>query len=296
VSALARAQLEAAYRYCRHLNAQHGRTFFLAAALLPPQQRPAVHALYGFARYADDLVDSPVPGVPASERLAALREELNDALDGRQAAHPVVRAVTDTAHRYGIDRTLFDDFLTAMTSDLTVTRYATFADLRRYMWGSASVIGLQLLPVIGTRPGADVATAKQAAADLGIAFQLTNFVRDVSEDYARGRVYLPLDSLEAHRVPVSALGGSVATPAVRALIAAEVARARSFYAAAEPGIDLLAPTAQDCVRAAFVLYGDILGEVERNGFDPLQRRAVVPRWRRARVGLAGYRRALKSRR
>jgi phytoene synthase len=294
VNSLRNAQLAAAYRYCRRLNAQHGRTFYLATGLLPASQRPHVHALYGFARYADDLVDRPLPGRSPVARLAELRNDVDIALAGGDAAHPVVRALADTVHRFGIDHRYVQAFLDSMATDLTVNSYPTFTDLRQYMWGSASVIGLQLLPILGVR--GDVAEAERYAADLGIAFQLTNFIRDVGEDYRRGRVYLPEDSLLDHAVSPDMLAARRASPQVIDVIAAEVQRARSFYDRAEPGIELLARSAQDCVRTAFVLYGDILEQIERAGYDVLQARALVPLHRRAKVGAQGYLRAVRARR
>jgi phytoene synthase len=294
MNSLKNAQLVAAYRYCRKLNAQHGRTFFLATALLPSARRPHVHALYGFARYADDLVDRPLPGRTPAARLAELRNDVEAALGGRDAGHPVVRALADTVRRFDIEHTYVYDFLDSMATDLAVSRYPTFTVLRRYMWGSASVIGLQLLPILGV--DGSRGDAERHAADLGTAFQLTNFIRDVGEDYRRGRIYLPEESLIAHGVQEEMLAEPVACAEVKALVAAEVERARTFYLRAEPGIALLAKTSQDCVRTAFTLYGDILTEIERADCDVLRTRAIVPIRRRARVGVAGYLHAVRARR
>ena len=175
--------LREAYHHCRALNARHGRTYFLATRLLPVERRPAVHALYGFARWADDIVDALGTGAGTARRdaeLSALRRELDRGLRDGGSGEPVVRAVADTAHRYGIDHGHFTDFMTAMRSDLVVTDYADYAGLRRYMHGSAAVIGLQMLPVLGTVVPRE--TAAPHAAALGVAFQLTNFLRDVGED------------------------------------------------------------------------------------------------------------------
>ncbi|MDQ2839121.1 MAG: phytoene/squalene synthase family protein [Actinomycetota bacterium] len=287
------AQLDAAYRYCRELNAQHGKTFYLATGLLPAPARRHVHALYGFARYADDLVDHPGDGPPA-ERLAELGRDLERGLAGGRAGHPVVRAVVHTVAEFDIPHSYFSDFLDSMAADLTVARYAGFEQLRGYMWGSASVIGLQLLPILGL--SGDRAAAERCAADLGIAFQLTNFVRDIGEDYRRGRIYLPQDGLTEHGVIESMFGARVTAPELKDLLAAEIARARTYYRRAEPGIGLLAPTARDCVRTAFVLYGEILDEIERAGYEVLARRARVSLPRRLRVGAGGYLRAVRARR
>ncbi|MCW2524530.1 MAG: crtB [Frankiales bacterium] len=291
-------ELESAYRHCRRLNAEHGKTFYLATTLLPPAKRPAIHALYGFARHADDLVDRPAPGLSPAAALQELRLELDEALAGGPAQHPTVLAVTDTVRRYGLDHRHLKAFLDSMASDLTVRRYPSFAELNEYMWGSASVIGLQLLPILGTEGG--MADAEPYANDLGIAFQLTNFIRDVGEDYHRGRIYLPQESLQEHAVSEQTIESDVAagrsSAPLKALIRAEVARARRFYARAEPGIALLSRDSRDCVRTAFTLYAEILDEVERADHDVLRRRATVSRAHRLRVGLGGYRAARNARR
>ena len=184
------------------LNAEHGRTFFLATRLLAPEQRPAVHALYGFARRADDILDDLDPTCSTAERaerLQRLATQLFNQLVQQEDCgdDPALRAVVHTARRYGIPWEMFDDFLASMRMDLTVTDYPDRAALDRYMHGSAEVIGLQMLPVLGT-VGPREEAAPYAAA-LGKAFQLTNFLRDVDEDLQRGRVYLPADELAAYR-------------------------------------------------------------------------------------------------
>ncbi|CAM5488295.1 phytoene/squalene synthase family protein [Streptomyces hirsutus] len=193
--------LRAAYTRCRRLDARHGRTYFLATRLLPVERRSAVHALYGFARWADDIVDDLDRPRAPKERDLLLRRLESDLAHGLRTGggdEPVVRAVADTSARYDIEHTLFADFLASMRSDLHVTDYPTYADLRTYMHGSAAVIGLQMLPVLGTVTSREEAAPH--AADLGVAFQLTNFLRDVGEDLDRGRVYLPADLLAAHGV------------------------------------------------------------------------------------------------
>ena len=194
--------LRESYRRCRALNAEYGRTFFLATRLLAPQQRPAVHALYGFARRADDILDDfdfTFTGAERGARLQQLAAALFDQMvDGAEGGDESLAAVVHTARRYGIAWQLFDDFLASMRMDLTVTDYPDRAALERYMYGSAEVIGLQLLPVLGTVCQREEAAPYAAA--LGKAFQLTNFLRDVDEDLARDRVYLPADELAAHGV------------------------------------------------------------------------------------------------
>jgi len=285
--------LAAAYARCRELNARHGRTFFLATRLLTPAQRPAVHALYGFARWADEIVDSGDSADPAGD-LALLDAQLADELAGRRTGHPVLAALVDTVRRYSIDPALFTAFLTSMRMDLTVTSYPDFPALERYMHGSAAVIGLQLLPVFGTVvPRAE---AEPSAAALGRAFQLTNFLRDVGEDLDRGRVYLPQDVLSSHGVDRDLLQWCRlhrrANVRVQSALDDLVAHSYAIYQSAEPGIAMLAATSRPCVRTAFTLYRDILGLI---GCEVLWRRVAVPSSRRLAVAVPGAGRALLAR-
>jgi phytoene synthase len=272
--------LREAYLRCRTLNARHGRTFFLATRLLPPSRRPAVHALYGFARHADDIVDEPAPGTPLTRIAAALdrlADELTRGLRAGRSDDPVLAAVVDTAGRHGIDAGLFDAFLHSMRMDLTVTGYPTRAALREYVYGSAEVIGLQLLPVLGTV--GDPAEAAGAAAALGRAFQLTNFLRDIAEDLDRGRVYLPADELAAFGVDREVLAGcrrsGRAEPRVRRALADQIARTREEYARARPGIALLHPASRPCVATACTLYSRILDRIEARGYNVFDGRVSV---------------------
>ncbi|GGS93815.1 phytoene/squalene synthase family protein [Streptomyces chromofuscus] len=292
--------LRAAYARCRVLNARHGKTYFLATRLLPPERRPAVHALYGFARWADDIVDSLGCGHTRGDRarqLALLEARLARGLKEGHSTEPVVHALADTARRHAIDHRHFTDFMAAMRSDLDVTDYATYADLRAYMHGSAAVIGLQMLPVLGTVvPRAEAAPH---AAALGVAFQLTNFLRDVGEDLDRGRVYLPADLLAAHGADRELLLWSRRTGRgdrriTEALRAAEDLT-RGVYREAAPGIAMLEPLARPCIRTAYVLYGGILDAIAEDGYAVVHRRAVVPLRRRLTVAGDGLLRVLRAR-
>ncbi|MBW4718190.1 phytoene/squalene synthase family protein [Saccharothrix obliqua] len=289
-------RLRAAYRRCRELNAVHGRTYYLATRLLSPRQRPAVHALYGFARWADDIVDEVGDGRAPGQRAAELAR-VDDALTAGLAAgdseDPVVAAVVDTARRYDIPHRHFHDFMTSMRMDLTVTDYPDDAALARYVHGSAAVIGLQVLPVLGTCvPRAE---AEPAAAALGVAFQLTNFLRDVGEDLDRGRVYLPADELAAFGVDRALLAWSRRTgrtdPRIRRALAHQVARTRAVYRDAWPGVAMLAPRSRPCVDTAYRLYGRILDLIEEADYDILSRRVVVSARGRLAVALPAFARA-----
>jgi len=274
-------QLQAAYAHCAAIAARHGKSYHLATRLLTADRRPAVHALYAAARTADDLVDHPGAD-PAGDLADWSRAVLAD-LDAGWSDDPVRLALVDTFGRYGIPVEHLVDFLAAMTSDLEVTGYADMAALDRYMWGSAAVIGLQVLPVLGTAPGVALEEAAPHAIALGEAFQLTNFLRDVGEDADRGRVYLPADLLAAHGVTREQLAEKRHDARFAALMREMVAVVRRRYDDAAPGTPLLAPESRDCVRAATALYGGILTEIERADYRVLDRRVSVSKPRRLAV-------------
>ncbi|SEC23504.1 phytoene synthase [Amycolatopsis tolypomycina] len=275
--------LRAAYTECRRINAHYGRTFFLATRLLPARARPAAHTLYGFARMADELVDNPAPGSDPGVSLDRVGEMVDVVFEGGNPAEPVLAALADTVRRYGLTRDLFDSFLKSMRMDLAPVEYRTFAELGEYMYGSAAVIGLQMLPVFGTV--GPLADAAPGAIALGEAFQLTNFLRDVGEDLDRGRLYLPTAELAAFGVTRELLEARRPDPRIRAALAYFVARTRAVYRRAEAGVALLRPESRACVRTALTLYEGILDEIVALDHDILTRRAVVPKARRLVVAL-----------
>lgn len=279
-------ELTLAYDRCRRLHQRHGRSYYLATRLLPAWKRRHVHALYGFTRYADDIVDG-MEDLPESERARRLRswaQRFRAGLHGERVDDPLLPAVLHTIAVFGMRAGDFEVFLDSMAMDLTVTRYPTYADLLSYMEGSAAAIGTMMLPIL--QP-ADPVAAREPARQLGLAFQLTNFIRDVAEDLARGRVYLPQSDLVRFGVTdadlAASAGTGTASPAVRALIEFEAGRAWAHYALAAPGIPMLPPGSQTCVRTAFHLYRGILREVEAAGYDVFAGRAAVPRWQRLGV-------------
>ena len=294
-------RLRAAYQRCRELNARHGRTYYLATKLLTRAQRPAVHALYGFARWTDDIVDDVPPGTSPAEVAARLDQLGQDLFEGLARGHsddPILAAVIDTARRYQLDPDLFTAFMDSMRMDLEVTSYPDRAALDRYVYGSAEVIGLQVLPVLGAvgpRP-----EAAPYAAALGKAFQLTNFLRDVAEDLDRGRVYLPADELAAFGVDTELLrwcrDHQRTDPRVRRALADQHATTRAIYRYAEAGIAQLQPVSRPCVATALALYSEILDRIEALDFAVFAQRARVGQARRLRVAAPALARALWARR
>ena len=287
-------ELRASYEECKRLNSLHGKTYYLATLLLPAAKRPFVHALYGFARYADEIVDDLASTLSAQEKAEVLRNWSSEVLQGLktgQSSDLVGRALIDTVQRFDIPHQHFVDFLHSMEMDLTVTEYQTFDDLYEYVYGSAAVIGLQMVPILG----GDTVNSLAAAKNLGVAFQLANFIRDVGEDLDRGRVYLPMQELAEHGVTREMLESRKLTPEIISALKFQVARVRQLQKDAEPGIALLDKTSQPCIRAASELYCGIVDEVEKIGYDIFNKRAKTSTARRARVALAAYISAVAAR-
>ena len=233
------------------------------------------------AHITDDAIPTepdptlPDPGDTAvGAQLEAFAEQFRTSLAAGDSTDPVMAAVVHTVITCGIDPECFDRFFSAMAMDLTTSSYDTWEDLRNYMEGSAAVIGEMMLPVL--KPIDQ--EAKAPARSLGLAFQLTNFLRDVSEDLDRGRVYLPQDDLRLFDVD---LRRRLVTPEWRAFLAYEIERNRALYSFADTGIAMLPPRSARCVGTARVLYAQILDQIERNGYDVFSRRARVPTLRKA---------------
>lgn len=290
-------ELRASYEACRRLNASHGKTYYLATLLLPAWKRPYVHALYGFARYADEIVDdlgSTLTDAQKADWLVGWGEQFVKDVEAGGSDHEISKAVVDTVRRWDIPMAYVEAFLHSMRMDLTVHSYASYDDLMEYVYGSAAVIGLEMVPVL--EPLVPREVADPYAADLGIAFQLSNFIRDVGEDLQRGRVYLPREDLVAFGVTREHLEHGVVDGPVRRLLAFEVARTREIYRSAAQGVRLLHPTSRPCIETALKLYGGILDEVEAADYAVLGQRVSVGRSTRARVAVPGLARAWAARR
>jgi phytoene synthase len=287
--------LRASYAECKRLNSLHGKTYYLATLLLPPAKRPFVHALYGFARYADEIVDDLSSTLTPQEKADVLRTWSSGVLSDLSAGKSndaVGAALVDTVSRFDIPHQHFVHFLRSMEMDLTVSTYATYEALSEYVYGSAAVIGLEMVPILGVLSD----DAYESAKKLGIAFQLANFIRDVGEDLERGRIYLPLDELAAHGVDEKMLYARVLTPEIIQALKFQIARVRHLQTEAAPGIDLLHATSRPCIRAASELYCGIVDEVEAIGYDIFNKRAKTSTARRLRVAGKAYIQALSARR
>lgn len=279
-------QLVEGYRRCAQLTREYGTTYYWGALLLRKPRRKHVYAVYALCRLADDIIDLPGDTRPevVEARLTAFEESFRTALVERGSDDPTMAAIVHTVISCGIEPECFERFFGAMRMDLTVTSYRTWRDLCDYMEGSAAVIGEMMLPVLEPISPAAAAPARS----LGLAFQLTNFLRDVGEDLDRGRVYMPQEDLDRFGVDVWA---RKATPEWKAFLAYEIERNRALYAYADTGIALLPPRSARCVGTARVLYSRILDRIEAADYDVFSTRARVPTWRKAgtaaRIMVAG---------
>lgn len=257
-------------QFCTQLMRKHGVSYAFATRWFPRPLQEATAVLYAFFRVPDDLVDEAHANDAGREQaLNAWRDAWQRTRAGEPSEHPVLRATYDVFHAYRIPFALGDDFLAAMAQDLFVTRYETYADLERYMYGSAAVVGIMMSYVIGFK---NEETLKKARA-LGEAMQLTNFLRDIREDFdSRGRVYLPQEDLRHFGVTEDILRAHRVTPEFTELMRFEIDRARALYVQAETGIDELAPQGRFAVRLASRLYAAILTKIEDAQYDVFSQR------------------------
>ena len=273
--------LDESYERCRQLNKRYGTTYYWSTYLLPKVKRHHVHALYGFCRYADDIVDDmgPVPVAERERALTSFGDRFFADLDAGASDDPVLKAVVHTVRAFDIDVECFRRFLRSMAMDLTVETYETWDDLLVYMDGSAAVIGEMMLPILEPY---DHAVALPHARDLGNAFQLTNFLRDIDEDLDLGRVYVPQEDIRKFGAE-EAFAQRKVTPELVELLQFEIARARDLYASADMGVSMLPPPSARCIAGARDLYSRILERIEGAEYDVFSDRVAVPTWQKLAV-------------
>ena len=275
------AALARSYRYCEEIARREAGNFYPAFLLLPAPQRRSMCALYTFMRIADDLSDEPMPIPVKRERLTAWRAGLRLALAGT-FQHPSHPALTHTVECYHVPPKYLEAVIDGVEMDLEPTAYRTFADLRNYCWHVASVVGLSCIHIWGFH-GAD---ATRFAEDAGIAFQLTNILRDLGEDAASGRVYLPQEDLARFGYDAERLKHGVCDAGFRELMRFEVERVRAYYASGWRLVPRLSPAGQAVFLMMARTYHGLLAEIERRDYDVFSARIRVPRWKKAMFALA----------
>jgi phytoene synthase len=263
--------LEAAYEHCRTITRREAKNFYYGFMLLPAKQRRAIYSAYAFARTCDDIVDAGLPTDEARRRLNAYRESLAACLDG-QPKGPVFEALHETIRRYRIPHEYFTQLIDGVEMDLTHNRYETFEALRGYCYNVASIVGLISIEIFGYRGGE---TARSHAADLGIALQLTNILRDILEDAARGRIYIPAEEMGWFGYEEADLLAGKSGPEFRRLMAYQTDRARDYFARGRKLLPLLGVRARACVGAMAGIYSSILDDIERRPADVFRRRVSL---------------------
>jgi phytoene synthase len=258
--------LREAYQFCKHLTRHHSKSFFFSTLFLPAEKRKAVYALYAFCRTSDDTVD-----MAEDNPVRALAEWVQKVrMSPPPADNPVLLAWNDTQQRYNLSSEIVDELLAGVAMDLTINRYATFADLWLYCYRVASVVGLLSIGILGTAPDADPYAIKQ-----GVALQMTNILRDVGEDARRGRVYIPIEDLETFGLSVDDILQERYSEAFCDLMRFEIARTHRLYEESWPGIALLPKESRLAVGVASRVYRGILAKIEQNNYDAFNHRAYL---------------------
>jgi 15-cis-phytoene synthase len=269
------------YRYCEEVARREAGNFYPAFLLLPAPQRRGMCALYTFMRIADDLSDEPMPTAVKRQQLADWRGGLHSALTGRYT-HPSHAALHDAVAKYHIPPRYLEAVIDGVEMDLEPTVYRTFAELRNYCWHVASVVGLSCIHIWGYRGD----SALSFAEDAGIAFQLTNILRDLGEDAARGRVYLPEEDLTRFSYTRARLEQGVCDASFHALMRFEVQRARAFYQSGWRLLPRLSPSGQAVFLMMARTYRGLLREIRSRDYDVFRSRVRVPRWKKLLFALA----------
>ncbi len=283
------AELDRAFDHCARVVRANAKNFYYAFAILPRERRRAMHALYAFCREADDIVDEPGATEAKRAALARFRAALDACYEGRTEGAPTstFTALAEVVRRARISKRHLADVIDGCEMDLDRARYETWEELRGYLDRVASAVGRATIELYGLDPAA---LAEYAAAG-GAAVQLTNILRDVREDAARGRVYVPQEDLRRFGVAESDLGAAAPTPAFRDLLRFEAARARDLYAAAWRSIGDRERRTLLPLDAILRIYRRLLDAIERRGYDVLSARVAIPAWRKAAVGLGTLARA-----
>lgn len=266
----------ASYAWCRRLARRRARNFYYSFWLLPGPQRDAVCAIYAFMRRCDDLTDEPRADAAALE---AWRRDMEQALDGGNPPGPLWPAFCDAVRRYGIPRRYFHEMLDGVAGDLRPRHMATFEELYRYCYQVASVAGLSLVHVLGFSSP----EALRLAEKCGVAFQLTNILRDVREDALRGRIYLPAEDLARAGARTEDVLAGRRTPALVEVLRRQAARAQGYFRESEPLVGMVAPEGRRALWALIEIYRRLLERIERSGFDVMARRIRLPAWEKSWV-------------
>ncbi len=275
------------YAVCHEITCKANSSFPVAFRLLAPARRRAMDALYAYMRVTDDLADEPAPLEETQQKLAAWRASLTAALAG-EFTHRIHPALVETVRRYDIPPRFLFDAIDGMETDIGPVRMATFSELYPYCYRVASAVGLACVRIWGARPGTTDADTDPPAEAAGIAFQLTNILRDLGEDLARARVYLPADELERFGCPPERWRDPTFADAFRELMRFQVARARAYYRRAAALVPLLSPDGRAIFHIMCTSYSRLLDEIEHREYDVFTSRVRVSKWRKSAVYASGW--------
>lgn len=279
-TALAQTDLAASFHHCRRLTQRTAGNFYYSFLTLPSEVRRDMCALYAFMRVSDDLGDDD--SVPLEQRrtnLATWRESVAQTLSSGHSNHAVLPALVDVVERRAIPRELLSDVIDGIEMDLAPVAFETFAQLERYCYHVAGAVGLCCIHVWGFEGRA----ARQQAIECGLAFQLTNILRDLAEDAARGRTYLPREDLDRFGYTPADLAASVNDERFVRLMAFEVERAKASYERSKPLSTSINPVGRPVLAAMRRIYGGLLQEIERRNYDVFTRRVALPRWKKLAI-------------
>lgn len=251
-----------AYRHCQAITRERARNFYFAFLSLPPGQRQAVYAVYAFCRGCDDYADDDIELQRKVELLEGYRAQLHQCYQG-QSSGPVFQALQDAVERYQIPQQYFDDIVTGVEMDLTISRYATFQDLYTYCYRVASVVGLISIQVFGYSSP----RAKECAVDMGIAMQLVNIIRDIKEDAERDRIYLPQDELQRFGYTEQELFRGVLNQPFSDLMAFQARRARQYFRSGRKLLPMVPVRTRPCPAILSGLYSKLLDRIEARRWD-----------------------------
>lgn len=272
-------QLQHAYRECARIVKRNARNFYYAFVVLPNDRRDAINAVYAFCRLVDDAADEPGPIADKTAQLVRYREHLDAAIAGGAPASLVLMAVADAVRRFAIPIHLFHELIDGVTQDLTVTRYADFAGLKRYCYLVASTVGLMCLPIFGYTDDAAV----QHGIDLGLAMQITNILRDIGEDASRDRIYVPQQDMKHYGYTEQQLKDHVVNDAFRALIQQQVKRAREYYASGQQLLQYVPSRTRACPKLMHDVYKSILDKIEAADYDVFAQRLGPTKYEKWRM-------------
>jgi phytoene synthase len=265
-------QVDQSYEYCRGVARSRAKNFYYSFLLLSRQQRKAMCAIYAFMRYCDDLSDEPGATHAPIDRW---RTELEDALEGRFSGHPVWPAFHHAVRRFGIPHEYFRQMIQGVSSDLSPKNaprtFETFEQLYGYCYQVASVVGLTIIHIFGF----DTPSALPLAEKCGVAFQLTNILRDIREDAGLGRIYLPAEDLRRFGVTEEDLRSGNRNEAFLKLMRFEAARARAYYKESQPLLDLIHPRSRPSLWALIAIYSRLLERIEAGNYDVFSQRVKL---------------------